>query len=57
MLLINYIIYQDTKSNGRCRMTVSAELNAYNHLPLQLGFPINSPIATEFDKYIYYLFH
>jgi len=57
MSLINYIIYQDTKSNGRCRMTVSAELNAYNHLPLQLGFPINSPIATEFDKYIYYLFH
>ena len=50
MLLINYIIYQDTKSNGRCRMTVSDELKAYNHLPLQMGFPINSSITTLFDK-------
>jgi len=47
--MINYIIYQDTKSNGRCRMTVSAELKAYNHLPFQMGFPIKSPIATAFN--------
>ena len=54
MLMINYIVYQDTKSNGRCRMTVSAELKAYNQLPFQMGFPIKSPIATAFNGYKYY---
>ncbi len=53
MGLINYIIYQDTKANGHCRMTVSTELKEYNHLPFQMGFPIGSPIASAFNRYNY----
>jgi len=32
MGLINYVIYQDKKANGHCRMTVSAELKEYNRI-------------------------
>jgi len=55
MAFLNYIIYQDTKANGHCRMTVStvsAELKHYNHLPLQMGFLIGSSIASDFNRYI-----
>ncbi len=55
MTLINYIIYEDTKSNGKCRLTVSEELKAYNQLPLQIGFPIGHPIVPAFNEYYYTL--
>jgi len=51
MAMVNYIIYQDTKAQGRCRLTISGELEAYNQLPFQMGFPIGNPIAPAFDEY------
>ncbi len=53
MSLIDYIIYQDTKTNGYGRMIVYAELAHYNHLLYQMGFPIGSPIASAFNRYNY----
>ena len=53
MSLLNYIVYQDTQANGRCRMTLSAELKEYNQLLFQMGFPLNSQIAPAFNAYFY----
>ena len=50
--MINYITYHDAKAQGRCRLTISNELEAYNQLPFQMGFPIGNPIAYAFDEYL-----
>jgi len=44
------MIYEDTKANdGRCRLTVSAELIKYNQLPFQVGFQPGSQLAPAFN--------
>jgi len=54
--MINYIIYHDTKAHGRCRLTISDELEAYNQLPFQMGFSIGNPIAPAFDEYTFHYY-
>ena len=52
MTLINYVIYEDAKANGKCRMTASPELKAYKSTAYQIGLPHGSPFAPTFNEYI-----
>ncbi len=53
MTLINYVIYEDVKANGHCRMTASPELKAYKSRAYQIGLPHGSPFAATFNEYMH----
>ncbi len=48
--IVNYIIREDTKANGHCRLTSSPELKEYGSLAFQIGAPIGSPYASAFNE-------
>ncbi len=50
MTLIKYVIYEDSKASGRCRMTTSPELDAYKSLAYQIGLLRGSPLAPGFNE-------
>ena len=47
----NYILSQDKKANGKCRMTVSAASLPNIYVAVVWGFPIGSPLPqTVIDQ-------
>lgn len=50
--IIDFIIREDTKANGRCRITSSPDLEDFKSVVLQMGFPIGSPYVPIFDELI-----
>ncbi len=47
--IIDFIIREDTKANGHCRITSSPDLEDLKSVVLQMGYPIGSPYAAIFD--------
>ena len=48
--IIDFIIREDTKANGHCRITSSPDLEDLKSVVLQMGYPIGSPYASLFDE-------
>jgi len=51
--LVKVLVFQDTKVNGKCRITASPELSTFKPLKFQFGFPFGSPYAPAFAEYIF----
>ncbi len=47
---VNYMVRDDTKRNGHCRLTTSPPLRAYPTMGLQIKLPLGSPYAAVYSE-------
>ena len=48
--IIGYIIREDTKANGHCRLTSSPELKEHGSINFQMAAPIGNTNAPAYNE-------
>jgi len=54
--MVDFIIREETKANGHCRLTSSPIIEDFKSVVLQLGFPFGGPYLSIFDELISWAF-